>query len=79
MPLNGPPTSSANHQDHAVAAAIGRLSAEFADVVRVPIISRVVLASRRDLSGVPDPALPELVERLARQRLLQSRADATRG
>jgi hypothetical protein len=35
-------------------------------------VRRIVLSSRRDLDGCPAPALPELVERLARQRLLQS-------
>jgi hypothetical protein len=72
MPLHEPSGGPAGHQDPAVAAAIARLCVEFAGNVRQPIISRVVVGSRRDLSGAPVPALPELVERLARQRLLQS-------
>jgi hypothetical protein len=68
----------AAHRDPTLAGAIARLSAEFAGDVPPPIISRVVVRSRRDLSGVPDPALPELVERLARQRLLQSAGTRTR-
>lgn len=72
--LNEPPAEPAGHHDPAVAAAITRLSAEFAENMRSAVISRVVVGSRRDLSGAPAPALPELVERLARQRLLQSAA-----
>ncbi len=72
--LNEPPAESAGHHDPAVAAAIARLSVEFAEDVRPAVISRVVAGSRRDLSGAPGPALPELVERLARQRLLGSAA-----
>ena len=74
MPLNEPPAEPAGHHDPTLAGAIARLSIEFADNVPAPVISRVVVRSRRDLSGVPGPALPELVERLARQRLLQSAA-----
>ena len=72
--LNEPPAEPAGQHDPAVAGAIARLSAEFAENVRPAVISRVVVGSRRDLSGAPDPALPELVERLARQRLFQSAA-----
>jgi hypothetical protein len=71
---NEPPVEPAGQHDPAVAAAIVRLSAEFAEDVRPAVISRVVVRSRRDLSGAPGPALPELVERLARQRLLGSAA-----
>jgi hypothetical protein len=60
-------------QDPTVAAAAARLTAEFAPEVREAVVVGVVLGSRRDLSGSPAGALPELVERLARQRLLQSR------
>jgi hypothetical protein len=59
-------------QDPTVAAAAARLTAEFAPEVREAVVVRVVLGSRRDLRGSPAGALPELVERLARQRLLQS-------
>ena len=39
-----------------------------------PAIAEVVRRSRQDLDGPHPAALPELVERLARQRLLQSGA-----
>lgn len=46
-----------------------RLMAEFEDRLGLEVISRVVNGSRRDLAGTPAGALPELVERLSRQRL----------
>lgn len=49
---------------------VHRLQAEFADRVSGTTIRSVVRRSRADLSGAPVGALPELVERLARQRLL---------
>jgi hypothetical protein len=55
--------------DEAVAAAVGRLSGEFADRVGQQLIVRVVRDCRRELGGSPVGALPELVERLARYRL----------
>jgi hypothetical protein len=53
--------------DPAVAAATTRLGSE----LRLPrlLVHRVVRACRRDLAGAPPGALPELVERLARERL----------
>ncbi len=47
-----------------------RLMAEFEDRLGLDQISEVVRVCRKDLAGTPDEALPELVERLARQRLL---------
>ncbi len=58
--------------DVSVTAAVSRLTAEFEGDAQAPLVRRIVLSSRRDLDGCPAPALPELVERLARQRLLQS-------
>jgi hypothetical protein len=58
--------------DGSVTGAVSRLTAEFEGALQPPVVRRVVLGSRRDLAGAPVPALPELVERLARQRLLQS-------
>ena len=46
-----------------------RLLAEFTGAVDLPTI-RVLLACGRDLAGSPSAALPELVERLARQDLV---------
>ena len=59
--------------DAAVNGAINRLTAEFADELPPAVVRRVVLGSRRDLTGSPAAALPELVERLARQRLASLR------
>ncbi|WP_176445620.1 three-helix bundle dimerization domain-containing protein [Blastococcus mobilis] len=49
-------------------SAIARLSREFPDLGPDPIVL-VVRTCREELRGSPDGALPELVERLARQRL----------
>lgn len=48
---------------------VDRLAAEFAVLPRW-IVESVVRRCRSDLSGVPAGAMPELLERLARQRLL---------
>jgi hypothetical protein len=53
--------------DHSVRSAILRLSQEFPELG--PRISVVVRTCREELRGSPTDALPELVERLARQRL----------
>jgi hypothetical protein len=47
---------------------MSRLAVEFPDVGRRSI-SLVVRTCREELRGSPTDALPELVERLARQRL----------
>jgi hypothetical protein len=61
---------SGHHDDaaHAIAAAVARLSAEF-PARRAAVVTRTVDQCRRDLDGTPSGALPELLERLARQRL----------
>jgi hypothetical protein len=51
-----------------VRSAIARLTQEFPDLGSDPIVL-VVRTCREQLRGSPDGALPELVERLARQRL----------
>ncbi|MGY1593001.1 three-helix bundle dimerization domain-containing protein [Geodermatophilus sp. SYSU D00708] len=56
--------------DPAVDQAVARLADEFQTRLRPQVIGTVVRNCRRDLSGVPATALPELVERLARERLL---------
>jgi hypothetical protein len=63
MVIAAPPVSS----DHSVRSAIQRLSREFPELG--PCISVVVRTCREELRGSPADALPELVERLARQRL----------
>jgi hypothetical protein len=60
-------------EDTAVDQAVLRLTDEFSTRLRPHVIGTVVRSCRRDLSGVPATALPELVERLARARL-QSQA-----
>ena len=55
--------------DAAIDQAVLRLTAEFRTTLRPQMIGTVVRSCRRDLSGVPATALPELVERLARARL----------
>lgn len=55
--------------DAAVDQAVVRLTDEFRSTLRPQLIGTVVRSCRRDLSGVPATALPELVERLARARL----------
>ncbi len=46
-----------------------RLMAEFEDRLPLNVISGVVNACRHDLQGTPSGPLPELLDRLARQRL----------
>ena len=58
--------------DSAVESAISRLTAEFAGRVRPGTVRRIVRGCRGELAGTPAGALPELLERLARQRLLQA-------
>lgn len=54
--------------DQSVRSAIARLRQEFPELGRDPIVL-VVRTCREELRGSPTDALPELVERLARQRL----------
>ena len=54
--------------DLSVRSALTRLSAEFPELRQGSIVL-VVNTCREQLRGSPDDALPELVERLARQRL----------
>lgn len=70
---------SGAYDDPAVAEAVTRLGAEFAGRIRLRRIVRTVVVARHDLSGSPGPAMPELVERLARERLRATtgRADVT--
>ncbi|MBW0089892.1 hypothetical protein I4I73_13365 [Pseudonocardia sp. KRD-184] len=62
-------TRSSAYDDPAVAAAVARLGAESAGRVRMRRILRTVVPARHDLARSPGPALPELVERLARERV----------
>ncbi|ANY08484.1 three-helix bundle dimerization domain-containing protein [Pseudonocardia sp. HH130630-07] len=58
--------------DPAVLDAVDRLVAEFGDRFPARLVDSAVRGSRDDLDAVPVTALPELVERLARQRLLDA-------
>ena len=55
-----------------IAETIERLTPEFAGQLPSPIIATVVRHCRRDLDIGPPTALPELLERLARQRLIDT-------
>jgi sRNA-binding protein len=70
--MTDPAPESPDHEIAQVAGASRRLAAEFVDV-DPEVIGRIVLECHRDLRGVPAGALPELVERHARQRLLDAR------
>ena len=61
--VSGEPDSTAD--------SIDRLMREHKDQFDPIDISRIVLSCREDLRGSPQTALPELIERLARQRLLE--------
>lgn len=65
MTLALPPSATV---DPSVQSAIPRLTREFPEVGRGSIVL-VVRTCREELRGSPESALPELVERLARQRL----------
>ena len=66
---------SSAHHDMSLADITERLMIEFGDRIQVSTISEIVLECRHDLQGSPVLALPELVERLARQRLLEISSD----
>ncbi|MCW2620696.1 MAG: hypothetical protein JWL64_298 [Frankiales bacterium] len=55
-----------------LADVVERLLAEFEDRLPLSAISVTVQGAARDLRGVPLDAQAELVERLARQRLLDA-------
>jgi hypothetical protein len=68
QPTNKPP-DAATETGPALAEIDERLHAEFRTRISRARISAVVRQADNDLSGAPTGALPELVERLARQRL----------
>jgi hypothetical protein len=63
--------------DPTVADVINRLTPEFLEQTGPLTIARVVLQARHDLDEPHPLALPELLERLARQRLLDTAARGT--
>lgn len=58
--------------DDTTAGVIGRLRGEFEGRLELAQIARVVQGCRTELTCSPPPALPELIERLAHQRLLDT-------
>lgn len=71
-------TALATVEDPSVRSAVLRLADEFPEV-RPRSIVRVANTCREELRGSPSGALPELVERLARQRLRVSLPDTEDG
>jgi hypothetical protein len=74
MPL----VALARVRDPSVRSAVLRLADEFPEM-RPRSIVLVANTCREELRGSPDGALPELVERLARQRLRVSLPETTGG
>ena len=66
-----------NTDSPSLADVVERLFADFESEVGLPVVAAVARRARRDLDIVAAPALPELVERLARQRLQDLVADVT--
>ena len=71
MPRNDLPVLIPAHDDRWIVDAVHRLGHEFGGVLGQADIAQVVSWSHADLQGPHPAAMPELVERLARQRLLQ--------
>jgi hypothetical protein len=63
---------AAARTDPATAAVISRLTPEFREQPGPRTVERIVLQARHDLDDLHPLALPELLERLARQRLLET-------
>ena len=78
MPSSGTGPSAGAAGAGTVADVTQRLMAEFEDQWDLATISEVVSGARQDLESMPKAALPELVERLARQRLLDRPAATDR-
>lgn len=58
--------------ESSIGPTVDRLCAEFGDRVTRDHVSHVIDGCVRDLAGTPPGAMPELCERLARQRLLDT-------
>jgi hypothetical protein len=71
MPGHVLPAPLIRDDDRWMVEAVHRLDREFAGALHRADIAQVVSWSRADLDGPHPAAMPELVERLARQRLLQ--------
>lgn len=55
---------------YSYADVVERVFAEFEGLVPLPVIVEVAHVCRQQLSGSPLAAMPELLERLVRQRLI---------
>jgi len=66
-----------NDDDYSYCDVTERLFSEFERAHPLPVIAAVVRQCRADLDGSPREAVPELVERLARQRLLGQQPNTT--
>ena len=71
------PAGGSSLTDLTLADVAERLMSEFEDRFDLASISRVVQTARHDLAAVPVGSVPELVERLARQRLMDQAADVS--
>jgi len=71
MTRRTPSATTGTRTDRSVAEAVERLDREFRGAVRRDVIVTVVRRSHQELDSPSAGALPELLERLARQRLLQ--------
>ena len=68
VPVPSPSLSDARWAERTVTRLVAELNTD------VGSVRATVRGCRRDLGGVPSGALPELVERLARQRIIDSLA-----
>ena len=66
-----------NTESPSLADVVERLFADFESELGLPVVVAVTRRARRELDIVAAPALPELVERLARQRLEDLVAEIT--
>jgi len=67
-----------NIESPSLADVVERLFADFESELGLPVVVAVTRRARRELDIVAAPALPELVERLARQRLEDLVAEITK-
>ena len=71
IPENEQVASSATLHGDSYADIVERLFGEYHSVLSLHRISEIVAGARSDLSGTPKGALAELIERLARQRIVE--------
>jgi hypothetical protein len=74
--LRQPYAVSAAAHAEALVDVVERLMHEFEHRLPLDYVSGVVLGCQRDISGTSAGALPEMLERLARQRLVAAAGNA---